>query len=79
MPTFTIVLPVTAVLAVEGKPSTVTVTIHGETASVVITTTPEPVAPPIPSEYWQHDEQDGIPGWNGDDPEAENDPWLQGR
>jgi hypothetical protein len=47
--------------------------------------------PPVPVEYWQHDPLEGVPGWNGDgpttgptgverfDPEAENDPWLQGR
>jgi hypothetical protein len=67
MPAFTIVVPVTTVLAVEGSPSTVTVTIHGDVASVVITTTPATIAPPVPSEFWQHD------------PEDENDPWLQGR
>ena len=67
MPTFQIVVPVTAVLAVEGSPSTVTVVIHGDVASVTITTSPAVVTPPTPTEYWQHDtSEDGIPGWNGD-------------
>jgi len=68
MPTFTLVLPVTAVLAVEGSPSTVTVVIHGDVASVTITTSPAVVAPPTPTEYWQHDPVSGVPGWNGDEP-----------
>ena len=67
MSTFTIVVPVTAVLAVEGSPSTVTVRICGDVANVTITTAPATVTPPVPSEFWQHD------------PEDENDPWLQGR
>jgi hypothetical protein len=97
-------------LAVEGLPSTVTVTIVGDVADVVITTTPATITPPVPSEYWQHDEnaEPAPTVWPYDpdewvrepaeilvdedadepppassfrdyDPEAENDPWLQGR
>jgi hypothetical protein len=81
--TFRIVVPTSTLLAVEGKPSTVTVTIIGDVADVVIVTTPAPVAPPVPSEYWQHDPDADEPppasSFRDYDPEAENDPWLQGR
>jgi hypothetical protein len=118
VPTFTVIVPASTVLVVEGSPSTVTVTVAGDVAQIVITTAPAVATPVVPVEYWQHDPVSGVPGWNGDepaptvwpydpeewvrepaeilvdedadepppassfrdfDPEAENDPWLQGR
>ena len=66
MATFTICVPTGTVFSVEGSPSTVTVTVHGDVASVVITTTPPP---PFPSTPWER----------AVDPELESDPWLGGR
>mgnify|MGYP000346637547 CR=1 FL=1 len=92
MPTFTLRVPLTTSVSVDGAVDVQVIVIADEAVLRITTVSTTPaVATPVPPEYWQHDPENGIPGWNGDgpatgptgverfDPELENDPWLQGR